>query len=691
MTKYSKTGKNVFCLVVILLLLKVVALPTTAEPFDRRVGDPPIAVLERDDIVQRTKGTRPNSEETADEPRATQLTAAAGEASWKVDIDFRDGQIFNPGTGQFDKVRLRSYQGAGTDPDVPFVGPTVNLVPGDTFRITLNNKLTADDPSCGGHDDPNVPHCFNSTNLHAHGLWVSPSGNSDNVFVRINPGVSFTYEYHISADHPAGTFWYHPHLHGSTALQVSSGMAGVLIVQGTRLPSSSAPGDVDTLLRDADGSAFPQRILLFQQIQYACRDEAGEIKTEPSGDPHGRWACDAGDVGTIEGYDQFGPGSWTDSGRYTTINGRVMPTFESVAGQIERWRMIHAGVHETIKPSFKKLSAPSDEMASAKAYTAVTEFAQAAFVDANCSGATVSQLSLATDGFTRDQLSPQTEGVLQPGYREDLLMVFPEPGIYCIVDGEAKVEETVNQRSKGRELLGFVKVGPGSRAGGPDTTGYVKQRLIASAQAFMPEEIKARIVADLEQRLGLTAFTPHKSIAESEVMGYQTLGFRIVTAPDPDTGRLERRFEVGEIGRESGPEEKRTLLNSRPYDPARIDRLLTLGSVDEWTLASFFGGHPFHIHINPFQIVSVTDQEGNDVSGSEPGNTSQYAGLKGVWKDTIFLNGNGYTVVMRTRYRRYIGDFVLHCHILDHEDQGMMQNVRISLPDGRGGITPTHH
>lgn len=41
-----------------------------------------------------------------------------------------------------------------------------------------------------------------------------------------------------------------------------------------------------------------------------------------------------------------------------------------------------------------------------------------------------------------------------------------------------------------------------------------------------------------------------------------------------------------------------------------------------------------------------------------------------------------YTVVVRTRYQRHIGDFVLHCHILDHEDQGMMQNVRIALPDG---------
>ena len=57
----------------------------------------------------------------------------------------------------------------------------------------------------------------------------------------------------------------------------------------------------------------------------------------------------------------------------------------------------------------------------------------------------------------------------------------------------------------------------------------------------------------------------------------------------------------------------------------------------------------------------------------------QYVGLKGVWKDTLWIKPN-YTVTIRTRYERYIGDFVLHCHILDHEDRGMMQNVAIVLP-----------
>ncbi|MEO7179012.1 MAG: multicopper oxidase domain-containing protein, partial [Allosphingosinicella sp.] len=59
----------------------------------------------------------------------------------------------------------------------------------------------------------------------------------------------------------------------------------------------------------------------------------------------------------------------------------------------------------------------------------------------------------------------------------------------------------------------------------------------------------------------------------------------------------------------------------------------------------------------------------------------QYVNLRGRWKDTLWVKP-GYTVTIRTRYERYIGEFVLHCHILDHEDAGMMQNVAVVLPGG---------
>ncbi len=101
--------------------------------------------------------------------------------------------------------------------------------------------------------------------------------------------------------------------------------------------------------------------------------------------------------------------------------------------------------------------------------------------------------------------------------------------------------------------------------------------------------------------------------------------------------------------------------------------------------------------------MKILDPNGKDVSKSDAIDSfdakdgipdPQYPGLKGVWKDTLWVKNvrpepgkppGQYTIVVRTRYRRYIGDFVLHCHILDHEDQGMMQNIRIALPGTDAG------
>ena len=668
-------NKSVYSAALVVAVLVGSIETSTAQgtrPVDALIGNPPSALLTSLAETGPAAGFRTHSVT----PPTPVLTASRGEVSWDVDIRYVDGEILNPKSGLFDKVRLRAYHGRGVDPQTPFVAPTVALRPGETFLLTLNNTLSSDDPTCVEHDDVNTLHCFNSTNMHAHGLWVSPSGNSDNVLIRVSPGVRFTYEYNVPADHPAGTFWYHPHLHGATAVQVSSGMAGALIIRGTRMPSPNTPGDIDTLLRHSDGETFRERILLLQQIPYACRDKSGTIKTDTQSGS-GSWVCDPGDRGTVESADQFWGGVWKKSGRHTSINGHVVPTFgDAASGRIERWRLIHAGISESIKLRFRKFESVGAPVASVTSLAGASLDAQQAFVDSNCSGDLVPQFSLAMDGLTREWLVEQTESKLHPGYREDLLIVFDKPGTYCIIDGEATVTDTASQESDTRRLLGFVRVADGGELGGLAPNNYVKARLKAAAMRFMPPDVRDTVIADLDRELGLASFLPHESLAEVEPDGKQTLSFK--------------GHKIGEL--RPGSSLSSTKLLS--YDPERIDRRLRLGDVDEWTLASFSGGHPFHIHVNPFQVIEVLDPDGIDVSGYEPGNHSPYARLKGTWKDTLFVTRKGnkpYRVIVRTRYKRYIGDFVLHCHILYHEDMGMMQNVRITLPDGKGGMTASHH
>jgi L-ascorbate oxidase len=106
--------------------------------------------------------------------------------------------------------------------------------------------------------------------------------------------------------------------------------------------------------------------------------------------------------------------------------------------------------------------------------------------------------------------------------------------------------------------------------------------------------------------------------------------------------------------------------------------------------------HPFHIHVNPFEVVRITKTVGDkeidifdnghcteldlkDPKTGKPSPDPQYCDQIGVFRDTIFVK-SGYQIYARSHYTDFDGAFVLHCHILDHEDKGMMQNVIIQDP-----------
>ena len=196
-------------------------------------------------------------------------------------------------------INVRPYNGT-------LGGPTLRCRPGDRLRVNVINQLPANPDQGMVIDDHNVPHHFNSTNLHTHGLHVSPQGNSDNVFVDIQPGQSFQYEYQIPANHPAGTFWYHPHKHGSSSMQLFSGMAGALIIEG----------DIDLVPEIA-----------------AARDLVYLI-TE--------FNLSGGDVPAFVG------ASFPLNQRTLAVNGVFQPTLQAFSGEVVRLRVINGTVRTNI-------------------------------------------------------------------------------------------------------------------------------------------------------------------------------------------------------------------------------------------------------------------------------------------------------------------------------------------------------
>jgi FtsP/CotA-like multicopper oxidase with cupredoxin domain len=284
---------------------------------------------------------------------------AVPQGTFVLAVEYATGKIRKTGpngeTLGWDTVRLRSYNGK-------LVGPVIEARPGDTLKILLDNRLPPEPPSS---HDANVPHGFNTTNLHVHGLHVSPAGNSDNVMLAIEPGQQFFYEVKIPEDHPAGTFWYHGHKHGSVAIQLASGMAGPLIIRG----------DIDEVPAI---KAARERIFMFQQIPYLVNPRTN--------------------LGEIEGYDHFAdPGDWAKLGRRTTINGEVEPTIEMMPGEVQRWRFIEGSIREGLRVRLVSRDARGVETP-------------------------IHQHQIAMDGLTTGRIDAVQETELYPGYRVDVLV-----------------------------------------------------------------------------------------------------------------------------------------------------------------------------------------------------------------------------------------------------------------------------
>ncbi len=609
-----------------------------------------------------------------------------------------------------DALTLRSYGGCKT-------GPVIEVEPGNTLRVDLNNRLAADDPTCQqpppkGLALPPGVSCFNTTNLHTHGLHVSPSGNSDNVLLNIAPQTSFPFEINIPSDHPSGTFWYHPHRHGSTAVQVASGAAGLLVVRGNRpytppTPQNPRPmADIDTILRDARGAPMPEQRFVFQQIAYGCfqdpgqwtqiyttkglyNAESGTGKDSPANAP---WTCPAATPGNpvsrgaVENFSLqlFSGTIWDTNGRFTSINGVVQPTITIAAGEIQRWRFAHAGIHDTLNLQVVRSASP----AAAPNLIATSALVgnrneQVADVTALCPATNlVPQFEIATDGLTRTKMrtlsGPIAPGstasnYLQPGYRSDVLIAFPEEGVYCLIDQATTAASSANngqgpgggQGPSQVALLGYIQVRGGTRVTG-DLETYVRQALYAG-NPTLPSPVRE------ELRSGnLTPWAPFTDLAAPPAAEPQVAAFQITK-----TGQFQ--------------------INDKSYDPAVVNITRQVNTTDDWLLTSSGAPHIFHIHVNPFEVIDVTrtgadgktqesifDADGNckppgTIDPDKLGLAVQYCGMYKTFRDTIFVE-NDYQVHIRTRYDRYIGEFVIHCHILDHEDAGMMLNIEI-VPD----------
>ncbi|MEM7309369.1 MAG: multicopper oxidase domain-containing protein [Planctomycetota bacterium] len=477
-------------------------------------------------------------------------------------------------TGNFFKDVLRSYNGLK-------VGATLKVKRGDEMIFKMINHLPPDvcnpdnfdnccptlsgaaSPCCLTPFDHNQPHCFNTTNLHTHGLHVSPASYlnekgelicSDEVLLEIKPGKSQRFCIRLPDFHAPGSYWYHAHKHGATAIALSSGNAlcGALIVED----------DVDEMIVPDD---TPDRVWL---IQEQLGDQASLV-----------YSCL--------------PGSFTST---FTVNGQFQPTLKMHPGQVERWRFINAS------------ATPRG-------------FGEIQLLDPL--GNPLEMHLVAVDGITFYGQSPQPKTTWQvaPGGRADFLVKIPPlspvDGIYTVRKAmDPTVFVTVDQ-----DLAYIVLSGPIYTDKIPDKLPQRPKRT-----CYLEPIFDAVLKPD---------------IVDFGVAGGGCGGASCTPIPQVFT------------------------IQGQPFDPNVVNHNVPLGAVQEWQLANNAGSlHPFHIHVNPFQVV------GEPVNPAGPDNPTNW-----MWRDTVSVPTSG--VNIRSRFLTFDGKFVLHCHVLNHEDLGMMQIVQV--------------
>jgi FtsP/CotA-like multicopper oxidase with cupredoxin domain len=413
-----------------------------------------------------------------------------------------------------------------------------------------------------------------------------------------------------------GTMWYHMHKHGSTTLNVNNTLIGAYIIEGK----------YDDDLKDFYKSTsthknwgLTEQVMVIQQVGVTPNMERASNRAVTP----------------------------------FSVNGRRQPVVTMQPGEVQLFRIVNGGARSGV--FFKAATAPAG-----------LQWAQIA----------QDGVQLKVDNYhppTADAANQNASFLMAAGNRVDLLVRVPPslaPGDYAIqvVDVITPLELPTGSAPNPAVTLLTVRVAaPGANAPNP-AMEFITTDKFPTFPAFL-EDIK------------------------------------------PESVHLKRELIFNSTGRPVGANHT---INGKKFGDT-IDQAMILDTNEEWTIVNTTSTtppgpimHPFHIHINPFQIFEVFDPF-NPVyvftaAESKPGTncfvdpndktTWHPCALTAinapfVWWDVFPMPGakaitaGTNTIVIpgyfrfRSRFADYPGQFVLHCHILAHEDRGMMELIEV--------------
>ncbi len=487
-------------------------------------------------------------------------------------------------------LRLRNE----AEPWPQSAGPSHGPMPMPVSAGTMRQESSDHDPCHGG------PMTALATNLHFHGLLIPPVCHEDDVLkTSIQPSdPPFEYHFRIPADQPPGLYWYHPHMHGFSKVQVQGGASGALIIEGIERANRKLAGLPERVLivRDQElenpnaapgssGPALPPVVL----------DRDGDILNTGTGT--GKPARDLSL--------NFVPVSYPD---YTPALIRMKP------GGREFWRVLNA---------------------SAITYLNL----QVLFRD-------VPQMLgvIAIDGepIRTSELAGET------AIWQNHLGIPPGGRIEFIIKGPALGEPA-------RLITRSVNTGP---AGENDPT---RPLALIEAAANAPQAVSV-----------LPAYSTPLAASALPWLG---------NVKPVRTRKLYFSEQPRDTADPKSPMEFMLTVQGRkpaPFDPrSGIPNIIAhQGDVEDWVIENRTQeAHAFHIHQIHFLVL---DWFGLPVHES-------------FLRDTVnvpFWDGHSAqypSVRLRMDFRdpQIVGTFVYHCHILEHEDGGMMGTIRVEAAEAR--------
>jgi FtsP/CotA-like multicopper oxidase with cupredoxin domain len=527
--------------------------------------------------------------------------------------------------------------------------PTLHLNPGDTLNVTVTNNTPTVVPTSTELFNP--PNCGNTTeveevstmtggsmNIHFHGTNTSPACHGDNVTkTLINPGSTFSYSLPFPVNEPPGLYWYHPHVHGLSEAAVQGGASGAIVIEGINNVQPATAG-------------LPQRILI--------------VRDQPTA--QGLQESAGGTEGGIPQGDLTVNNITTNTTTNTNVNPPVTTYTPAIiqmkAGDQEFWR-----VSNSASDAILDLQVRFDGVAQTILITGID-------------GVPVN----SQDGTQPGQPIAVTDFHLPPAARVEFLVNAPASTV--------KVAQLVTQNIISGPLGDDNPTRPLLRM-------QLVPNTVANAAAVAADGMVPAFTAlDTTKQLfgGITGVTP-------------ALTRTVYFAEDQDGSAffINASGCVTAAGSQCATQVTNGVPIDTPFDNNNPPSIITTqGTVEKWIIQNHAQeNHEFHQHQIHFKVL---EQDNFEVNGS-----TQAPAINGQFLDMVqvpfcdgpapaitksnptgnnppaCVNAKGNPVLPYPQVQVLmdfrgmdIGDFVFHCHILGHEDLGMMAIERVCPSTG---------